>query len=168
MPTPKKVIKFLQKSKVRYDLLEHKTVYTAFDKAKTLKIKPNLVAKSLILKSDNKIVFAVLPANKNLDRNKFKKVVNQWQKKQEQKSVKRIEFVTERLIKNKFKGIKIGALPPFGNLFNYPTFVSRALLGQTKIILNSGDYNNSISIKGVMLKKLIPDLVPGSFGKSRA
>ena len=34
---PGKIIKFLEKGKVKYEILKHRTVYTAFDKAKTLK-----------------------------------------------------------------------------------------------------------------------------------
>ena len=167
MAIPKKVINFLGKNKVKYQSVKHRTVYTAFDKAKTLKLKQNIVGKTLVLKTDRDLALVLIPANKNLDKNKFKKLVNSWRKKTGQKPVKNIDFASERLIKNKFKGVKLGAMPPFGNMFKVPTFVNKSLLSLPEIIVNSGHYNHSIKIKGDSLKKLMPDLVAGSFAKTR-
>ncbi len=167
MAVPRKVINFLEKSKVKYELVGHKTVYTAFDKARTLKLKQNVIGKSLVLKIDRDLAVVLIPANKNLDKVKFKKLVSDWRKKTGQKPVKVIDFASERLIKNKFKGIKLGAVPPFGNLFKLPTFINKSLLSLPNVIINSGDYNWSIKIKGDFLKKLMPDLITGSFAKAR-
>lgn len=59
-------------------------------------------------------------------------------------------------------------IPPFGNLWRLPTFIDAQLLTQSKIIVNGGDYNWSIKISPANLKKLIPDLIIGSFSKSRS
>ena len=86
MAIPKKVINFLEKGKVKYEAIGHRTVYTAFDKAKTLKRGPlaggwrvgrspeKMVGKTLILKMDGKLTVVLIPANKNLDLQKFKKL----------------------------------------------------------------------------------------------
>jgi Ala-tRNA(Pro) deacylase len=169
MAVPKKIINFLQKNKIKYEILEHRTVYTAFDKAQTLKVKPQIVGKTLVLKIDGILAVVLVPANKNLDKEKFKKVAK----------VKKFEFVPEKIIKQKLKGVKVGAIPPFGNLWTpptrhppasrapLPTFVDRPLLNQPKIIVNGGDYNFSIKISGASLKKLVPDLVVGNFSKEK-
>ncbi len=167
MPVPKKVINFLEKNRARYEIVEHRTVYTAFDKVKTLKVKPNIVGKTLVLKGDKDLIFVLIPANKNLDKNKFKKIVNIWRKKQGKKSVKKIEFVSERVIKNKIKGVKLGAIPPFGSLFGYPTFVNKSLLSQRKIILNSGIPDFSVRITTASFKKIIPDMISANFVKAK-
>ena len=167
MPIPKKVINFLEKNKVKYEIIEHRTVYTAFDKTRTLKIKPNITGKTLVLKTDRDLAVVLIPANKNLDKNKLKKIINIWRKRQDMKAVKKIDFASERLMKNKLKGIKMGAVPPFGSLFKLPTFINKSLLNQPKIILNSGHYNSSIKIKASLLKKLMPDLITGSFAKAK-
>jgi Ala-tRNA(Pro) deacylase len=171
----KKVINYLEKvnlglkgrDKVKYELLKHRTVYTAFDKAATLKVKPNLIGKTLVLKTGKDLVTVLIPGNKNLDKNKFKKLVNNWRKKQGEKQTRKIDFVSEKIIKNRFKGVKVGAVPSFGNLFKLPTFIDRTLINQPKIIINAGDYNWSIKIKGADFKKLIPDLIVGNFSKSK-
>ncbi len=167
MPVPSKIIKYLDLSRVKYERIEHKTVYTAYDKVATLKVKPNVIGKTLVLKIDNELAMVLIPGNKNLDKNKFKKVANDWRKKIEQKSVKNIDFISEKVMKNKFKGVKVGAVPPFGNLWKLPTFVDKSLMEQTKIVVNGGDYEWSIKISPSIFKKIIPDLIIGNFSQAK-
>jgi Ala-tRNA(Pro) deacylase len=157
MAVPKKIINFLEKNKIKYEILKHRTVYTAYDKAKTLKVPEKMVGKTLVLKTDGKLAMALIPANKNLDKEKIKKLLK----------AKKVDLASERLIKNKFKGVKVGAIPPFGNLWGLGTFADKSLINQPKIILNGGDYNFSIKISPVSFKKLIPELVIGSFSKAK-
>jgi len=154
---PKKIIKFLEKNKVKYEIIKHRTVYTAFDKSQTLKVPARIVGKTLMLKINGDLAIVLISANKNLDINKLKKITKK----------KKVEFATEKLIKNKLKGVKVGAVPPFGNLWKLPTFVDRALINQTKIIINGGDYNWSIKINLAVFKKIVPDLVIGNFSKKK-
>ena len=154
---PQKVTKFLETTKTRYEPIEHRTVYTAFDKAATLKVPAKIVGKTLVLTIDKNLAVVLIPANKNLDKSKFKKIAK----------VKKVDFVSEKLIKNRIKGVRVGAVPPLGNFWKLPTFVDKTLMRLPKIIINSGDYNWSIKISPAALKKIIPDLVVGNFGQSR-
>lgn len=167
MPIPQRILNFLKENKIKYETIKHRTVYTAFDKAATLKVKPHIIVKTLILKVDGGLAMALIPGGKNLDKNKFKKVVNKFRKKQNLKLIKTIDFIPEKLMKNKFKGVKIGAIPPFGNFWRIPTFLDNTLLKEPKIIVNGGDYEWSIKIKTNDFKKLIPGLVIGSFSKTK-
>ena len=176
MPIPQKIIKFLEKNKAKYEIIKHRTVYTAFDKAATLRVRPNLIGKTLVVKSDSNLAIVLIPANKNLDKNKFKNRASIYgsEGKEENgvlfaKSAKaqKADFASEKLMKNKLKGVKIGASPPFGDLWKLPTFIDRGLFNNPKIIMNSGDYNFSIKITPTNLKKLTPNLIIGNFSKSR-
>lgn len=158
MPSiPQKIIKYLDKNKAKYETLRHRTVYTAFDKAATLRIKPNLIGKTLVVKTDSGLAIVLVPANRNLDKNKLRKAAQ----------TKKVDFASERLIKNKIKGVKVGTVPPLGELWKLPTFADRALFSNSKIIINSGDYNFSVKISPASLKKLMPNLITGAFSQSR-
>ena len=168
MAISKKVIKFLDKSKTKYEIINHRTVFTAFDKSKTLKEKTNIIGKTLVLKiSPKEIVIVLIPGDKNLDKVKIKKIINVQRKKEGSKTIKKIEFASARLMKGRLKGMKIGAIIPFGNLFKIPTFVNKSLLNKKKIILNSGRHDQSIVIRGGDLEKIVIDLIKGSFVKPR-
>lgn len=165
MPIAKKLAKFL--SKIKHEPVEHRTVYTAYDKAQTLKVPEKIVGKTLVMKMNGDFAIVLVSANQILDKVKFKKIVNNWRKKLGQKPVKEIGFASETWMKKNLKGAKVGAISPFGNLWGLPTFVEKSLFNQPKIIINGGDYNSSIKINSASLKKLISDLVIGSFGKAK-
>ena len=164
---PQKIIKFLEtaKVKVKYETIKHRTVYTAYDKAATLKVKPNIIGKTLVLKIDKDLAIVLIPGNKNLNKNKFKKVVNDWRKKQSLKSVKNVDFISEKLMKDKFKGVKIGAVPPFGNLWKLPTFIDKGLMKEKNILVNAGIYEFSFKISPKVFEKL--GYLKGSFAKTK-
>jgi len=157
MAIPQKIIKFLDKNKVNYEIIKHRTVYTAFDKAATLRVAPKIIGKTLVVKLDKNPALVLIPANKNLDKQKLKKIAK----------AKSIDFIKEAWMKKNLKGIKIGAVPPFGNLWKLPTFADKGLFRNQKIIINTGEYAFSIKIKAGDMKKLIPDLVMGNFSKPR-
>jgi len=157
MPILKKLQKFFEDNKVKYETIQHKIVFTAYDKAATLKIAEKIIGKTLVVKLDKSIVLVLIPANKNLDKQKLRKIAKS----------KKIDFVKEAWMKKNLKGVKIGSTPPFGVIFKIPTFVDIGLMKEKKIIVSSGDYNNSIKLNPAVLKKLIPDLVSGNFSKTR-
>ena len=165
MPIAKKLIKFL--SKIKYEPISHRTVYTAFDKTQTLRVPEKIVGKTLVIKMDGNFALVLISAHQILDKAKFKKVVNNWQKKMGRKPVKEIGFASEVWMKKNLKGVKVGAIPPLGNLWGLPTFIEKSLFNQPKIIINGGDYNSSIKINSASFKKLISDLVVGSFGAKK-
>lgn len=169
MGIPKSVENYLNKNKYKYQVVEHKTVYTAFDKAQTEHIKPKEIAKTLVIKADSKYVLAVVPADKKLDFVKLKKTVNDHYKraagKVKVKSIKKVELAKEVWMKKNILG-KIGATPPFGKLLNLDLFVDRAILGGKKIQIGSGDYENSIVLNVGQFKK-IEAPIAGSFSKKK-
>jgi Ala-tRNA(Pro) deacylase len=157
MAIPKKILNFLEKAKIKYEIIKHKTVFTAFDKSQTLKVPEKIVGKTLILKANNSLVFVLIPANRNLDLKKIKKKIGKV----------KIELASERLIKKKIKGVKVGAIPPFGNLWKCQTLFDNSIKKEKEIILNGGDWNFSIKVLTKDLKKLVPDVVFGSFSKKK-
>jgi Ala-tRNA(Pro) deacylase len=156
MAVPKKIINFLDQNKIKYRILEHKKVFTAYDKSQTLKVPEKIVGKTLVVKFNNSLAIVLIGADKNLDFKKLKKILG-----------KEVKLASERLIKNKIKGVKLGAIPPFGNLWGMKTFVDRSLKREKKIILNSGDWQFSIEVSPKDFEKLVGDLVWGSFAKKK-
>ncbi len=167
MAVPKKLLNYLEKNKVKFELIEHRIVYTAWDLVQTLHLKkPAEVVKTLIIKTDKDYVLVLLPSNKNLDKAKFKKAVNHWRKKQGLKAVKKIDFVKEAWMKKNIKVGKLGVVPPFGQLLGMPVFADKTVLKPVKVIVNAGDYGVSLKIKTKDLIKL-EEPIKASFGKKK-
>ena len=126
MPIPQRIIKYLGDSK--YDAVEHRTVFTGHDKAATLKVPEKTVGKTLVMKIDKDLGIVLIPANKNLDKVKLKKLAG----------AKKIDFASETVIKNRIKGMRQGAIPPLGGPWKLPVYADRAFLKNPKILINSG------------------------------
>jgi len=170
MAIPKKITNFLEKSEVKYEIIEHRKVFTAYDKAATLKVSEKISVKTLAVKvtpPSKEFVLVSIPADKNLDKDKLKKKINALRKKEGQKAVKKIDFVSEKWVKNNLKGIKLGAIPPFGNIWKFNSFIEKSLFKNPKIIFNSGDNSFSIKISPKDFEKTIPGLVVDSFSQAR-
>jgi prolyl-tRNA editing enzyme YbaK/EbsC (Cys-tRNA(Pro) deacylase) len=165
---PQTILNFLDKNNVKYEIIKHRVVYTAYDKAATLKIKLGQVAKTIIVSLDKKDrALALIPANKNLDKKKLLQIINKQRQKLKLNNFKKIDFAEEKWMKKTLKGIKLGATPPFGALYGLKTFIDNALTKQTKLFVNAGDYQSSLKIAPSSLFKLDKTIVRGSFSQSK-
>jgi len=156
----------LEKNKIKYEVIDHKKVYTALDNVETQRIKPQEVVKTLVMKiSPKKYILALIPANKNLDKKKFLKEVNKWLKKEGEKVAKSVEFAKETWMKKNIKG-KIGATPPIGSLSKISTFIDKGLLKQKNLIINTGDYQKSIKLATKKFLEL-EEMIKGNFSEAK-
>jgi Ala-tRNA(Pro) deacylase len=164
---PKKVDEFLKKNASKFEFINHKKVFTAYDKAATLKIKPSAIGKVLVLRLDKDLAMVLIPGDKNLDFVSLREIPHSGKKLKQTSMAKKIDFVKEAVIKNKFKGVDPGAIPPLCGLWGMKVFVDRTLMGQAKIIMSAGSYEWSIKMTPAAFKKLTPDLVVGNFAKPK-
>lgn len=168
MPIAKPLQNFMDKNKIKYEIIEHKIVYTAHDKAATLHIKPETIGKTMAVVFDGKnYAIGLIPGNKNLDKKKVLSAFNAYHKKVGERGYKKIDFAKENWMKKTFKGVDVGATPPFGLLYSLPFFIDNSLTKQTKIIINAGKYNLSLKILPVNLIKLNPQAIKGNFSVAK-
>jgi len=164
---PAKLAKLLELKKAKFNVLQHRTVFTAFDASQTLRVDPKQIAKTLIVQLDRELAIAVIPGDCNLDVGALKKVVNAERKKAAEPiaAAKKVTLVTERTITNKITD-KAGAVTPIGALYKLPTYADKALLKQKKLIVNAGSFTTSLELSGSTYVKLAEPIV-GSFSKKR-
>jgi prolyl-tRNA editing enzyme YbaK/EbsC (Cys-tRNA(Pro) deacylase) len=155
MAISKKFLKLLDEKKIKYKILNHKKVYTALDKSKTLKVSPKKVVKTLVLKIDKNLVILNLRADQKVN---FKNL---------QKFGRKISLPSEKEIKKKLKGIALGSVLPLGIFWKIKTLADASLKKQKEIILNSGDWKASISLSPKTIEKLNLEILWGNFGKSK-
>ena len=126
--------KLLKQNKIKYEVVEHRKVFTAFDSAETQDVKLTEVAKAVLLKGKKNLYLAVLPAGSNCDFKALSKLASD-----------KVSMAKEKDIETKLK-TKIGLIPPFGSLFQLPTFFDKKLLKNKKINLPAGSYTESVII----------------------
>lgn len=168
MALSKKISNYLDSNKYKYEVIEHRTTYTAWDTAQTEKVKPQEVGKALVMMADKDCVLALIPSNKNVDKKKLLKLINVQRKKAGEKvylhtnksknisslnpnakigvgACKKIEFAKEAWMKKNIIG-KVGATPPFMGLLGVPVYCDKLLAKNKKIYLGSGEYTESIRV----------------------
>jgi Ala-tRNA(Pro) deacylase len=165
MPIPKKILKHLDENKYKYTVIEHRTTFTAWDTAQTEKARPQEVAKALVMKADGDYALALVSSNRNLDKAKLLKTINNQRKKSKLKLYKKIDFAKEAWMKKNLPG-SVGATPPFRDLLKLDICMDSLLAKNKKIYVGSGEYTASILINtGQYLKTEKP--VMGSFSKAK-
>jgi len=155
---PAKLVKYLEKSGVKHEILEHRTVYTAYDAAATMRKKLNEIAKSLFIKADKDYYLAILPADYNLDFKKLGKCIGT----QTKKPIKAVKIPGEKVMENLLK-VKAGAMSAFGGLHKLPVVVDKGLVKAKKAIFSSGSFNHSVEMAVRDFVK-IENAVLGNFG----
>jgi len=161
----KKLIRLLDDGKVKYEVVEHRTVYTAYDAAATMHIKLNQVAKSLLVKMNKPFepgrkpyAIAVVPANRNIDLKKLARVMTTKDVR-----ITKVEIPRESVMKMQFK-VKPGAMSAFGSLYKLPVFVDKALKGT--VVFSAGSFTESIKMKVADFIKL-EEAKTGNFSVSK-
>ncbi|MFA6106840.1 MAG: YbaK/EbsC family protein [Patescibacteria group bacterium] len=160
-PKVAKVIAYLEKAGVSHNLLSHKTVYTAYDAAATMKRKLSEMAKSLLVKADKDYYAVILPADQNLDMEKLKKIIS----KAGGKDVKAVKIPAEKVMTEVLKA-KNMAMTAFGGLHQLPVIAEKNLEKARKVIFSSGGFNHSVEMKLKDFLKL-ENAVLGKFGIKR-
>jgi Ala-tRNA(Pro) deacylase len=118
-----------------FDVLHHAPVYTSEEAAAVRGTSLASGAKALVCKADEHFVLVVLPADRRLASKIVRKTAG----------VKSLRFATKEEVEQ-LTGLAPGSIPPFGSLFDLPTWCDEALAEQQRINFNAGDHGISISV----------------------
>lgn len=130
----KQLVEFLDSNRIKYVNVTHSTAFTAQDVAESAHIPGREMAKTVIVWMDGAMAMVVLPASSMIDFNKLKGAA----------AAKSIELASESEFKDRFPACEVGAMPPFGNLFNMKVFVDKALAEDKEIAFNAGTHHELI------------------------
>jgi Ala-tRNA(Pro) deacylase len=133
----KRLKDYLEKNQIRYEGGVHEPVYTSQEIAATMHVPGKEWAKVVMVKADGKMTMLVLPASYRIDTKKLKKVLN----------CKRLGISKEKDFEELFPDCEIGAMPPFGNLYNLEVWVDQVLTEDEFIIFQAGSHVETLKIK---------------------
>jgi Ala-tRNA(Pro) deacylase len=152
----KQLVDFLDTNNVKYVNITHSTAFTAQDVAESAHISGKEMAKTVIVWMDGSMAMVVLPASAMVDFNKLKAAVG----------AKSIELASESEFKDRFPSCEIGAMPPFGNLFNMRVFVDTTLAEDEEISFNAGTHHELIRMPYADYERLVkPTMASFAFQK---
>jgi Ala-tRNA(Pro) deacylase len=136
---------FLDRESVRYVVISHSPAFTAQEIAANAHIPGREMAKTVMVKIDGNIAMAVLPASRHVDFDEMEKV----------SGARRIELASEAEFRDLFPQCELGAMPPFGNLYNMPVYVALALTEDEDIAFNAGTHRELVRMKYKEYERLV-------------
>ena len=139
------VTEFLDQSGVKYEVREHAPVFSAQGLAAAEHEHGKYVAKPVIVRDGDRYVMCVLPAPHKVDLGKLKAHLG----------AKVVELADEDEIAKLFPDCELGAEPPFGNLYDLPTLMEKALEQDDHIMFQAGTHGKAIRMSMADYRKLV-------------
>ncbi|HKZ53104.1 MAG TPA: YbaK/EbsC family protein [Candidatus Acidoferrales bacterium] len=129
--------KFLDDYGVGYDVMHHDPAFTAQELSARMHISGYEFVKVVVVKMDGQFALAALPAPLRVN---FKQLAHVA-------GVKKVSLASEEEFQQLFPDCELGAMPPFGNLYNLPTYVEQDVAGNENIVVNAGTHAEAIRLR---------------------
>ena len=147
------ILALLEKNNISYKLTEHKPVRTSEEAARIRGAALRTGAKAMIVRGKDNYYLLVLPADKHIDWKRVRAILH----------VSNLRFATEEEAES-VAHVKMGSVPPFGNLLGLPTYFDEGLFENDVVNFNPGSTTHSIAMKSADLRALVSPVV-ASFAK---
>ena len=119
---------FLDYHRVKYVVISHSPAFTAMEIAASAHIPGKELAKTVMVEIDGRIAMAVLPASQKVDLELLRDAVG----------AERVALAKESAFRDRFPECDLGAMPPFGNLYDMDVYVADSLTEDAEIAFNAG------------------------------
>lgn len=136
---------FLDSNHVKYTTITHSPEYTAQEIAASAHIPGKDLAKTVIVKIDGDFAMAVLPASMHVSLPCL----------QEAAGTNNAEIASEEEFEELFPDCELGAMPPFGNLYDMPVFAAKELTQDEEIAFNAGTHSELVQLAYRDFDKLV-------------
>ncbi len=146
-----KLIDYLDENNKKYIVVKHSPVFTAQEVAASAHIPGKNMAKTVMVKVDGTIMMVVLPSTHNVDFDSIKEAVGATE----------VELASEEEFEELFPDCELGAMPPFGNLYDLETLVAESLTEDEEIAFNAGTHKELVKMNYRDFEELVePKILP--------
>ena len=126
----KKLKEYLDSHKIKYVTISHSPGYTAREVAASTLVPRAEFAKIVMVNIDDKMAMAVIPASRRLDLDQLALLIK----------AKTVRLASEQEFQDRFPDCEVGAMPPFGNLYDMEVYVATTLTLDDEIVFNAGSH----------------------------
>ena len=136
---------YLDSKKIKYVSLTHSTAFTAQEVAALTHTPGQELAKIVMVKLDDQLAMAVLPAS-------FKVDLGQLQAAAGASSA---ALAVEADFRGRFPDCETGAMPPFGNLYGMAVYVDQSLTRDHEIAFNACCHHELVRLAYADYERLV-------------
>jgi Ala-tRNA(Pro) deacylase len=127
----------LSKKGIEYELVSHARTEHAADEAAALGVTEQKVGKTLILRSSDHFVRAVLPSSQRLDLRRVREHLGD----------RELRLATEDELAEVYSRFELGAVPPFGGPAGDRVLLDRRIAGLDQITFEAGTHVDSLTLR---------------------
>jgi len=127
---------YLREKQVPFEVRHHPRAVTAQEVAASEHIPGKMLAKTVMVLADGKMVMLALPAPYQVDMDKAATVLG----------VEHVRLAKEEEFEDTFPDCDVGAMPPFGNLYEVPVCVEATLAEDETIVFRAGTHTDTMSV----------------------
>ena len=135
---------YLREKQVPFEVRHHPKAITAQEVAASEHVPGKMLAKTVMVLADGKMVMLALPAPYQVDLDKAGKVLGV-----------EVRLAHEEEFENTFPDCEVGAMPPFGNLYEVPVYVEAALAEDETIVFRAGTHTDTMSVSYADFENLV-------------
>jgi Ala-tRNA(Pro) deacylase len=145
----KHCIGYLKRNGIRYSHSVHPAAYTAREVASADRMPAHAMMKTVVYSGDNGYGMLLLPADCTADFDEVRRLLG----------LTEIRLATEAELAALFPECEVGAMPPFGNLFNMPVLLDEGLATAEFFGFTAGTHRDVLHISGPDFHTLVNPLV---------
>jgi len=145
MTSRERLERYFKDNRVSFSVTPHVEVYTAQEVAAVEHVPGMYVAKVVIAMVDGTPTMLVLPAPFRVDIPMVTAALG----------ARDVRLATEDEFAGLFPDCELGAMPPFGNLYNVPVVVDRRLTDDPKIVFSAGTHRETMTIAYSDFERLV-------------
>lgn len=131
-----RLTEYLDEHDKQYVVVTHSKAYTAPEVAASAHIPGKNMAKAIITKIDDDIKMVVLPSTHDVDFDQIKNTLK----------ADEVKLASEDEFEDLFPDCELGAMPPFGNLYDMDTLVEKSLSEDEEIAFNAGTHKEAVKM----------------------
>jgi len=131
-----KLKEYLDANHIRYVSIIHSCAYTAQETAQSAHIPGKELAKTVMVKLDGRMAMAVLPASGNVDLELLRAGAG----------ADKVALAGEDEFRDLFPQCELGAMPPFGNLYDTEVYMEEELADDQEIAFNAGSHSELVRL----------------------
>lgn len=136
-PPPKTMIEHLEHAGIAFELIPHPHTETALAEAKALRVRPEDVAKTIVLSTPEGFVRAVLPASERLDLHKARELLGTGD----------VRLATEEVLAGAYPEFELGAVPPLAEASGDRVLIDKRLFESGWIVFEAGTHEQSLRLR---------------------
>jgi Ala-tRNA(Pro) deacylase len=140
---------YLREKRVPFEVRHHPRAITAQEVAASEHVPGKMLAKTVMVLADGKMVMLALPAPYRVDMEKAGAALGAGE----------VRLAQEEEFEGAFPDCEVGAMPPFGNLYDLPVYVEETLTEDEIIVFRAGTHTDTMSVRYADFERLVQPTV---------